>query len=219
MNVLIVYAHPEPQSFNGALKDTAVEVLTEAGHSVQVSDLYAMKFDSAGGPGDFIEREDPSCFRYQREQIHAYKNGTFAPELAVEMAKLLWADLVMFQFPLWWFSLPAILKGWVDRVFAMGFSYDLGRAYDTGLFPEKRAMLVLTTGAPAVAYTPQGKNGNMHDVLLHINRGMLYFIGLQVLPPFIAYSAARVTPENRAEYLLAFRERLLALESTGPLRF
>jgi len=219
MNVLIVYAHPEPQSFSGALKDTSVEVLTGEGHSVQVSDLYAMKFDPAGGPGDFLEREDPSCFRYQREQIQAHKNGLFTPELAAEMAKLLWADLLIFQFPLWWFSLPAILKGWVDRVFAMGFSYDLGRAYETGFFPKKKGMLVLTTGAPAAAYTPQGKNGAIPDVLLHINRGMLHFIGLQVLPPFVAYAAARVPPEQRAEYLAAFRERLLTIESTEPLRF
>ncbi len=219
MNILIVYAHPEPQSFNGAMKDTAVEVLTGAGHQVQVSDLYAMKFDPAGGPVDFLEREDSSAFRYQREQIHAHKNALFAPELKAEMDKLLWADFVMFQFPLWWFSLPAILKGWVDRVFAMGFSYDLGRAYDTGFFPRKRGMLALTTGAPPPTYTAQGKNGDINQLLLHINRGMLYFLGLQVLPPFIAYSAARVTPEQRTAYLDAFRERLLTLESTEPVKF
>jgi NAD(P)H dehydrogenase (quinone) len=182
MNVLIVYAHSEPQSFSGALKDTAVEVLSGAGHNVQVSDLYATKFDPAGGPDDFMEREDPSCFRYRRKQIHAHKNGSFTPELAAEMAKLLWADLVIFQFPLWWFSLPAILKGRVDRVFAMGFSYDLGRAYETGFFPQKKGMLALTKGGPAAAYSPQGKNGEMQDVLLQINRGMLHFLGLQVLP-------------------------------------
>lgn len=219
MNVLIVYAHPEPKSFNGAMKDSAVEVLTGAGHQVQVSDLYAMKFDPAGGPADFVTREDPSCFRYQGEQIHAHQNGLFAPELKAEMEKLIWADFVMFQFPLWWFSLPAILKGWVDRVFAMGFSYDIGRAYDTGFFPKKRGMLALTTGAPPMTYTAQGKNGDIGELLLHINRGMLHYLGLEVLPPFIAYSAARVTPERRAQYLLDFRDRLLALETTEPLRF
>jgi NAD(P)H dehydrogenase (quinone) len=77
--------------------------------------LYAIKFDPAGGPGDLIGREDPSCFRYQREQLHASEKDLFVPELKEEMDKLVWADLVIFQFPLWWFSLPAILKGWVDR--------------------------------------------------------------------------------------------------------
>ena len=81
MNVLIVYAHPEPQSFNGAMKDLAVEVLTGAGHTVEVSDLYAMKFDAAGGPADVLEREDPSVFRYQREQSQAHEKHLFTPQL------------------------------------------------------------------------------------------------------------------------------------------
>src|SRR5438876_465948 len=123
MKILIVYAHPEPRSFNAALKNFAVEILTEAGHSVQVSDLYAMDFNCTGGPDDFLEREDPGFFAYQREQIHASAASLFVPELKAEMEKLVWADFLIFQFPLWWFSVPAILKGWVDRVFAMGFSY------------------------------------------------------------------------------------------------
>lgn len=196
-----------------------MEVLSAAGHIVQVSDLYAMKFDPAGGSIDFLEREDPSCLRYQREQVHAYRNRLFTPQLQAEMDKLGWADFVMFQFPLWWFSLPAILKGWVDRVFAMGFSYDINRAYDTGLFRKKRGMLALTTGGPPGSYTAGGRNGDIHQLLLHVNRGMLHFLGMEVLPPFIAYSAARVTPEERAQYLSAFRDRLLTLETTEPLRF
>jgi NAD(P)H dehydrogenase (quinone) len=218
MNVLIVYAHPEPESFNGAMKNLAVEVLTSAGHQVKVSDLYAMKFDPVGGPGDFLDRQDPSCFRYQREQIHAHKAGLFTPELKEEMDKFLWADFVIFQFPLWWFSLPAILKGWVDRVFAMGFSYDIGAAYDKGFFPQKRGMLALTTGAPAQTYGPEGRNGDIDEILLPINRGMLHYLGLEVLAPFIAYAAPRVSPEQRTQYLDAFRDRLLTIETTPPLR-
>ena len=219
MKILIVYAHPEPKSFNGSMKDLAVEVLTGAGHEVQVSDLYAMKFDPAGGPEDFTEPADSSFFGYQREQVNAHQAGSFAPELKAEMDKLQWADFVLFQFPLWWFSLPAILKGWVDRVFAMGFSYDIGRAYDTGFFRQKRGMLALTTGGPLMTYGATGKNGDIEQLLLHINRGMLYFLGMEVLPPFIAYSAARVAPEQRAQYLEAYRERLLAIEATEPIRF
>jgi NAD(P)H dehydrogenase (quinone) len=150
MRILIVYAHPEPLSFTAALKNLAMEVLTEAGHEVQVSDLYAMKFDPAGGPTDFLAREDPSVFRYQREQIHATAADLFAPQLKAEMSKLAWADFVIFQFPLWWFSLPAILKGWVDRVFAMGFSYNIGQSYEKGVFRGKRAMLSFTTGGPEI---------------------------------------------------------------------
>jgi NAD(P)H dehydrogenase (quinone) len=219
MNVLIVYAHPEPKSFNGAMKDLAVQALQEAGHPVQVSDLYAINFDPAGGPVDFTSREDESCFRYQREQVRATNAGAFNPGLKAEMDKLVWADLVIFQFPLWWFSLPAILKGWVDRVFAMGFSYDVNRRYDTGIFRGKRGMLAMTTGGPPAAYQQGGPNGEISQLLLHIQHGMLHFVGMDVLPPFIAYGAARVPPEQRAAYLEAYRERLLNLESTAPMEF
>ena len=219
MNVLIVYAHPEPKSFNGAMKDLAVQVLEESGHTVRVSDLYALKFDAAGGPGDFSEREEESCFRYQREQMHATNAGLFVSDLKAEMDKLAWADFVIFQFPLWWFSLPAILKGWVDRVFAMGFSYDVNRRYETGVFLGKRGMLAMTTGGPPASYVEGGKNGEIGGLLMHIQHGMLHFVGMDVLPPFIAYGAARVTEEQRAAYLQAYRERLLALESTAPIEF
>ena len=219
MKILIVYAHPEPRSFNAALKDLAVEVLTGANHEVAVSDLYAMNFEPAGGPVDFFEREDLLSFRYQREQIHATAKGLFVPELKAEMEKLVWADFVIFQFPLWWFSLPAILKGWVDRVFAMGFSYNIGQAYENGIFRGKRAMLSFTTGGPPATYGPHGKNGDLYGLLRHVQYGMLHYIGMDVLPPFVAYGAARVTPEQRAAYLAAYRERLLTLETTAPIEF
>jgi len=219
MNVLIVYAHPEPKSFNGAMKDLAVQVLKDAGHSVVVSDLYAMKFTPAGGPGDFLERQDDAFFHYQREQMRATSDALFVPELKAEMDKLVWADLVIFQFPLWWFSLPAILKGWVDRVFAMGFSYGREQRYATGVFRGKRGMLAMTTGGPPSSYVAGGNHGDLHQLLLPIQHGMFAFVGMDVLPPFVAYGAARVSPEERAAYLEAFRERLLTLESTSPIEF
>ena len=197
----------------------AVEVLTQAGHQVQVSDLYAMKFEPAGGPADFLEVEDPNFFRYQREQIRASAADLFIPSLKSEMNKLAWADFVIFQFPLWWFSLPAILKGWVDRVFAMGFSYNIGQAYEKGVFRGKRAMLSFTTGGPAATYGPAGKNGRIDELLRHVQYGMLHYIGMDVLPPFIAYSSARVTPEQRAAYLDEYRARLLSIDSTAPMEF
>ena len=219
MNILIVYAHPEPKSFNGAMKDVAVDVLRSVGHQVQVSDLYDMRFDPRGGPVDFLTRDDEECFRYQREQSRATSAAMFVPELKAEMDKLAWADLVIFQFPLWWFSLPAILKGWVDRVFAMGFSYDANRRYRTGIFRGKRGMLAMTTGGPPASYEPGGPNGDIAQLLHHINHGMLHFVGMDVLPPFIAYGAARVTQEQREAYLAAYRQRLLALETTAAIEF
>ncbi len=220
MNVFLIYAHPEPASFNGTLKDFAVEVLTGSGHQVRVSDLYAMGFNPVPGRHDFMEQANPELFRLQMEQKHASETDTFAPDLREEMEKLVWADVLIFQFPLWWFGIPAILKGWVDRVFAVGFAYGGGRWYDEGAFRGKRAMLSLTTGGGPSIFAPDGLSGDIHRQILYpIQHGMLYFVGMDVLPPFIAWSAARVGEEKRQEYLEEYRQRLLTLDTTEPLHF
>ena len=144
---------------------------------------------------------------------------SFVPELKAEMDKLQRADLVIFHFPLWWFSLPAILKGWVDRVFAMGFAYGAGQRHETGIFRGKRAMLAFTTGGPPSSYAPDGANGDIPTLLRHVQYGMLHFVGMDVLPPFIAYGAARVTDAERTAYLEAYRQRLSNIESDVPLEF
>lgn len=135
------------------------------------------------------------------------------------MAKLDWCDVLVFQFPLWWFGLPAILKGWVDRVFAMGRIYGGGKWYDQGVFHGKKAMLVLTTGGGESMYTPLGLNGSIHQILFPINHGILYFVGFDVLPPFIAYGVSRVNTERRKAYLEEYKQRLLSVNETPKLVF
>src|SRR3982751_5796187 len=115
MKVLIVYAHPEPKSFNTGLLQHSVDVLKEQGHSVQVSDLYAMQFNPVASDADFTQRRFPEQMQYDREQKHASQHAAFAPDIQAELDKLLWCDFLILQFPLWWFSVPAIMKGWIDR--------------------------------------------------------------------------------------------------------
>lgn len=110
-NVLIVYAHPEPKSFNAALCARAASALTAAGHDVTVSDLYGEGFDPLAGRHDFTTVADPDRFHYQTEQAHAARHGGFSAELAREQARVEAADLLVLQFPLWWGGVPAILKG------------------------------------------------------------------------------------------------------------
>jgi NAD(P)H dehydrogenase (quinone) len=219
MNVLLVYAHPEPQSFNGAMRDLAVKVLRESGHTVEVSDLYAMKFNPVGGRHDFTRLADPDYFKYGAEQTRATETGTFTAEIAREQAKLFRADFLIFQFPLWWFSLPAILKGWVDRVFAAGLTYGGGRWYSNGVFKGKRAMLSLTTGGGAGSYSPRGVSGDINMLLYPITHGILYFVGFDVLPPLVAFGVARCSPEQRERYLRDHAERLRTWQTTTPLVF
>src|SRR6266436_9725131 len=109
MNVLLVYAHPEPRSLNGSLKNFAVKRLEGAGHSVQVSDLYAMRWKASLDADDSLDRQADARFDPERDSKRAFENGRQSKDIALEQDKLLWADAVILQFPMWWFSMPAIL--------------------------------------------------------------------------------------------------------------
>jgi len=130
MNVLLVLAHPERRSFNGAMFDTAQATLQSAGHTDVTSDLYRMGFDPISSRRNFVSVKDADYLKLQVEEMWASEVGGFAPDLEAEIAKIEAADLMIWQFPLWWFGMPAILKGWVDRVFAMGRTYGNGHIYD-----------------------------------------------------------------------------------------
>ena len=211
MNVLVVYAHPEPTSFAAALKDRAVADLTAAGHRVEVADLYAEGFDPVAGPSDFTERAEEGRLHMQREQQHAVRTATLAPDVRRELDRLERADLVVLVAPLWWFGLPAMLKGWVDRVFVFGRVYGNGLTFGTGPLRGKKAILALTTGGPQAAYSEDGLHGPI-DTLLHaVQHGVFRFTGMEPLEPFLAWGAGWVDDARREEYLDAFSARLTSL--------
>ena len=87
MNVFIIYAHPESASFNGAMKDTAVGVLSDAGHEVRVSDLVAMDFTAVTDARDFPRPADPERLDIPAEQRAAFKNGSTSPDIHFLMPK------------------------------------------------------------------------------------------------------------------------------------
>ncbi|OUJ71245.1 NAD(P)H-dependent oxidoreductase [Hymenobacter crusticola] len=216
MNVLLVFAHPEPQSFNGALLRTAVAALEAAGHTVQLSDLYAQSFEPVSDRRNFTAAHDAAYFKQQAEELYATKHQGFAGDIEAELQKLAWCDVMIWQFPLWWFSVPAVLKGWVDRVFAMGRAYGSGHIYETGFFRGKRALLSLTTGGPAGAYQPGGLQGDVAGILRPIHRGMLQFTGFTVLAPHVVYGPARQSDEEREAVLAAWAARLIDLAHEAP---
>jgi NAD(P)H dehydrogenase (quinone) len=219
MKVLLVYAHPEPRSFNGAMRDVAVETLAAAGHTVTVTDLHAEGFQATAGPTDVTSRASAERFDLGTEQMHAARGGGFTPSLQRHMDQVLAADLLLLQFPLWWYSMPAILKGWVDRVFAFGVTYDFGRTWDRGVMRGKRAMLAFTTSAPEATFLPDGRNGDMERILWPIHAGIFGVCGYDVLPPFIAHAVAFVGDAGRAAILDRYRTRLLGLDHDKPLFF
>jgi NAD(P)H dehydrogenase (quinone) len=217
MKILIVHAHPEPRSFCAALFTTAVDTLSAAGHEVRTTDLYPMGFDPISDRRNFTTVKDPDFLKPQVEEMHATEKGSFVPELEAEMQKVEWCDLMIWQFPLWWFSVPAILKGWFDRVFAMGRFYGYGHIYETGVLKGKKAMLSLTTGGPWDSYQPGGFNGDIAGILRPIQRGMLEFVGFQVLAPQICYSPAHKSDEERRSELAAYSVRLQQIEAEQPI--
>jgi len=227
MNVLLVYAHPEPASLNGSLKDFAVQRLESAGHTVQVSDLYAMRWKAPLDAEDSLAPQDGAPFRPSLDSKHAFQNGLQSADIAREQEKLLWADAVILQFPLWWFSMPAILKGWVERVYAYGFAYGVGEhsdshwgdRYGEGTLAGKRAMLMVTTGGWASHYDARGINGPIDDILFPIHHGILYYPGFDVLPPFVVFRSGRMDADRYAATTRALGERLDSLFSARPIAF
>lgn len=217
MNVFIVHAHAEPASFNGAALRIAQSAFADAGHAVTVSDLHAMGFDPVSDRRNFTAAWDADYFKQQAEETHASEIGGFAPDIEAELRKIEACDLMIWQFPLFWFGLPAILKGWVDRVFAMGRVYGHGRMYETGAFRGKRALLSLTTGGPAAVYAADGRNGDIDAILRPIQRGMLQFTGFSVLAPHIVFGPARLDDEARMAALTGWRARLAGLGREAPI--
>lgn len=130
MKVLLVFAHPEPRSLNGALRDVAIAELKAQGHDVAVSDLYAEGWKSQVDRADFPVLDDMTVLQPAAASKQAFEADALTEDVKAEIEKLLWADLLILQFPLWWFTMPAILKGWVDRVFAYGFAYGVGEHSD-----------------------------------------------------------------------------------------
>ncbi|MEU1319163.1 NAD(P)H-dependent oxidoreductase [Streptomyces tibetensis] len=210
---LIVHAHPEPRSFSSAQMAAAAESLREAGYRVDVLDLYAEGWAPVLAREEFAPVDGP--FKPQAAQLRAVEEGTLDTAVRGHLDRLLAADLLVLSFPLWWFSLPAVLKGWVDRVFVMGGVF--GGAH--GLFGAaalagKRAMLLVTTGGSGEAFRPGGAFGPMDDFLFHIHRGMLEFVGYQVLDPVITYGPARLTEQERAAALDAVRGSVARVAAT-----
>jgi len=217
MNILIVLAHPEPQSMNAAMFTTAIETLRAAGHEVKTSNLYAMGFNPVSDQGNFTKLQNTTFYKQQLEELHATETGSFAADIESEQQKVEWCDLMIWQFPLWWFSVPGILKGWVDRVFAMGRFYGEGRLYEQGVFKNKKALLSLTTGGREEAYLKGGLQGDIHNMLKPIHRGMLRFTGFHVLRPQIIYGPARQSPAMRDRELDQWRSRLVEVFNEAPV--
>jgi NAD(P)H dehydrogenase (quinone) len=155
----------------------------------------------------------------------AHTGGRLRADILAEQEKLRWADAVVLQFPLWWYGMPAILKGWFDRVFVKGFAYGVTgtsgrtRRYGDGLLRGKRAMVVVTAGAPESSLGPRGVNGYIDELLFPLQHGTLFYTGMSVLPPFLVPGADRLTPARYPDVAARLRQRLRELPTARPIPF
>jgi NAD(P)H dehydrogenase (quinone) len=219
MNVFIVYAHPEQRSFNAALHKAAKETITELGHDLVISDLYRMEFEPVASNRDFLKEHKGKHPRFREEQEKAFNRGLLASDISEEQEKLKWCDLLILQFPLWWFSMPAILKGWIDRVLTPGFAYSQEKFYNHGGLRGKKAMVLLTTGGSQQRFSRFGLNGPIDVILFPIHHGILYYVGFEVLPPFVVWHPSRLSEKGRKDVLMNLSTYLSRFQTLKPLQF
>lgn len=86
----------------------------------------------------------------------AWEAGKLSADITEEQRKLTEADLIIFQFPIYWFTVPAILKGWIDRVLTLGYAFSQEKRYSLGVFKDTKAMLAFTTGSHESMFSAKG---------------------------------------------------------------
>jgi len=134
MQVLMIHAHPRADSLSAALRDAAMAGLQAAGHRVELRDLYAERFDPV------LSSEE----RGRYHDVPANLEG-----IDDHVASLRRAEALVLVYPTWWYGLPAILKGWFDRVWAPGVAFTLGAgAIEPALTNIRRIVVVTTYGSP-----------------------------------------------------------------------
>ncbi len=200
MKVHLVVAHPEQGSFNFALHKTAVEVLENESFKLKISDLYKQNFNPVAGKSDTTNFPVDDLFQLAKAQRLALSNNSFENSISQEQQKLASSELLIFQFPLWWWSFPSILKGWIDRVLSSGFAY----GNDATLEPKKIMYSITTGGANSkeeLEYYQSKIDGLYQDIF--------GFIGWEILPAFIAHCVQQKTDDERKMLLKSYKEHLV----------
>jgi len=201
---LIVIAHPEPNSFTHAWAMTTKEACERLGNRVLISDLVVMGFDPVESVANYPAQYAEKPFDPLKVQDEASNAGDIPKDVLSELQKLREADRIVFHFPLWWFSPPAILKGWFERVLMHGETHSVDQRFDNGQFQGKKTLFCVSTGSNAEESAFNGKEG---DVQMHLWPAAytLKYLGFSVLHHRIIHG---VHGYNRGDRLHAMEERL-----------
>ncbi len=219
---LWVFAHPDDQSLNRRLFDAGVGHLRESGDRPAISDLYADRWNPVLTDDDFDGVYAPTLGDRQKR---ATQTGRLADDIRREQAKIATADRVIVQFPLWWYGMPAILKGWFDRVFSNGFAFGVldeegrVRKYGDGGLAGTTFLAVVSAGDRASALGTRGVSGAMDEVLWPLLHGTAHYTGMRTLRPHLIASADRVDDVRLRTEQDRLRRRLDGLDDEAPIDY
>ncbi|WP_402374099.1 NAD(P)H-dependent oxidoreductase [Isoptericola rhizosphaerae] len=223
MQTLIVSAAPSAGSLTADLAATAESTLREQGHDAVLLDLPRLGWHPAVRPSDYgVETLTGPVGTHASDAAAA---GTLHPEVVRHQELLRRADLLVLVFPLWWAGMPAVLKGWVDRVFTEGFAYGLRdaagnpRKYGDGAFAGKRGLVLTTAGDRAEAFSPRGVNGHIEDLLFPINHGILWYTGIEPLAPLTLLGVDSPVWPGIDDARARVRKRFENLDTDEPLPY
>lgn len=154
MKTLLVIAHPRPASLTHACARAFADAAAANGHSFEIADLCAERFDPVLPPEDEPDWDAPRVY---------------SPAVRAEMARVERNDATVMVYPVWWWSMPAVLKGWIDRVWNRGW------AYGGASFPQRRVWSIGLAGSDAAAYARRGYDRAMQ---VQIDVGILQYCGV-----------------------------------------
>lgn len=191
MKHLVIFTHPYSKSFGRGIVDTIERAVSNNGSEIRIRDLNEIGFDPVLKASDLLN-------------LHS---GNYADDIKVEQEHIKWADIITFVYPVWWAGLPAILKGYVDRVFANGFAFKYGESGPEGLLNGKKAILFSTTGFPSDIYEQIGMHKSMQQTS---DEGIFEFCGIEVVKHKFFGAIALSTEEDRKKYLSEVEEVMKA---------
>lgn len=186
MNTLLVYAHPNARSFNASLVQVIQEEIINKGHQLKIKDLYAMNWNPVLSQNDF----------------EGYHSGNLPEDIKQEQDDVAWADLVIMVAPVWWYSVPAILKGYIDRVFSLGFAYKYTATGPLGLLKGKKGLFVTTSGANK----QDAEYGGMMKSLDKSLGGVFTFSGFAEKKLHNLFAVPTVSDDERKQMLTEIRD-------------
>ncbi len=158
MNTLIIYSHPYPGSFNHAILEKAKEALAAKGKPYEVIDLCADGFDP----------------RYSVEELALFnKGGTLDPLVTEYQEKIMNADALVFIAPVWWCDVPAVLKGFLDKVMKPGFAYDSTPVGIKGKLTHIKSAIAITTASSPTWYLRLFAGNAINNVFLNTSMKQL----------------------------------------------